>query len=132
MGIALGAVVGAGLWSGKVSVMTVGGILGAAFASAAMCPPTGLAAPPGFLMGYAVTYVLRGIVRFVFSADNRRRGLTWLWLGWIASLILWRNGAISGLVPAYAIIFLLALEAHDGPIHGGNEPWIDGGPSAHR
>ena len=79
MGIALGSVVGAGLWSGKVSVMTFGGILGAAFASAAMCPPTGLAAPPGFLMGYAVTYVLRGIVRF---SRQSRAGLD-LALAWL-------------------------------------------------
>jgi len=115
MGMALGAVVGRGLWSGKVSVMTVGGILAAAFASAAMCPPTGLAAPPGFLMGYGVTYVLRGICRGLFSADSRRRGLTWLWIGWIASLVLWSKGTISGLAPAYALIFLLALEARDDP-----------------
>lgn len=111
MGVTLGAVVGAGLWSGSVSVLTVGGIVGAAFASTAGCTPTGMVAPIGFLMGYGVTYVLRGICRALFSLERRRRGLTWLWLGWMTSVILWRNGTISGLVPAYSIIFLLAFES---------------------
>lgn len=99
-GAAVGAVVGAGLWSGHVSVMTVGGIIGAAFFSVANCVPSGIVAPFGFLIGYCITFVLRGIWRGIRSPKSRRQGLTWLWIAWAASVAMWLAGAISGLVPA--------------------------------
>lgn len=111
VGAAVGAVIGAGLWSGRISVMTVGGILGAAFFSVTACTPSGFFAPLGFLIGYCVTFVLRGIWRGIRVPEPRRQGLTCLWLVWVGSVAMWVTGTISGLVPAYGIIFLLALEA---------------------
>lgn len=114
-GALVGAVVGTGLWSGRVSVLTVGGIVGAAFFSVTACTPSGIFAPFGFVVGYCITFVLRGIWRGIRGPEPRRQGLTWLWLAWAATAAMWLAGSISGLVPAYGIIFLLALEA--GPEH---------------
>lgn len=110
-GGAVGAVVGRGLWSGRVSVMTVGGILGGVFFSGAGCVPSGIYAPFGFVVGYCVTFVLRGILRAIRGKATSRPWLTSLWLVWIVSVAIWMLDAIPGYVPAYGIIFLLALEA---------------------
>lgn len=45
VGAVFGAVVGVAFWTGRVSVLTIGGIVGAAFISSVSCPPSGLAAP---------------------------------------------------------------------------------------
>lgn len=109
VGLVFGAAVGAAYWAGRVSTMTLGGIVGAIFVSTVMCPPTGIVAPWGFLIGYCVIFVLRGIWRPLH--DERGAGVMWLWIAWAVTVVLWLRGGISGLVPAYGGIFLLALEA---------------------
>jgi hypothetical protein len=110
LGSIAGAVVGLGVWAGKISAVTVGGILGAIFFAAATCPPTGFVAPWGYLIGAAIAYVLRGIWRALHPSDKHSPCLTWLWLVWLTSVVLSMAGVLNFLIPAYGVLFLLALE----------------------
>jgi hypothetical protein len=69
VGSVVGAAVGLGLWSRRVSVLTVGGIVGAAFFSVTACTPSGIFAPFGFVVGWPDPF-------FAESGANAQRAVT--------------------------------------------------------
>lgn len=110
LGAICGAVVGFGVWAGTIHALTIGGLVGAVLFSLGACSPAPAMAVPGFAVGVAAAFVLRGVLRHLFASECWTSGRTWLWLGLFGLAWLSIFGTLPGWIPTYAAILLIALE----------------------